>query len=52
MPGFETGSDVLREEYEVRVLENRVLREMLGPKRRKTIGNWTKLRNEKFPKTR
>jgi hypothetical protein len=33
------------------VLENGALGEMLGPKRRKVTGNWTKLHNEKLLKT-
>jgi hypothetical protein len=48
LPGLETGSVILREEHEVRVLENGALREMLGPPRRKVTGNWTKLHNEKL----
>jgi hypothetical protein len=30
----------------LRLFENRVLRQMFGPKRDKVIGNWTKFRNE------
>jgi hypothetical protein len=35
----------LREEYWLRVLENRVLRKIFGPKGGKVIGKWRKLHN-------
>ena len=36
----------LREERQLSVFENRVLREMVEPKREKVIGEWRRLRNE------
>jgi hypothetical protein len=38
----------LREEYRLRVFENRVLRRIFGPKRDKVIGSWRNLRNEEL----
>jgi hypothetical protein len=38
----------LREECRLRVLENRVLRRIFGPKRDKVIGEWRKLHNEEL----
>jgi len=35
----------LREEFRLRVFENRVLRRILGPKRDKVTGEWRKLHN-------
>jgi hypothetical protein len=46
--GCETWSLTLREEYRLRVLENRVLRRILGPKRYEVIGDWRKLHNEEL----
>jgi hypothetical protein len=37
---------MLREEYRLRVLENRVLRRIFGPKRDEVTGEWRKLHNE------
>ena len=37
--GCETWSLTLREEYRLRVFENRVLRRILGPKRDEVTGN-------------
>jgi hypothetical protein len=36
----------LREEYRLKVFENRVLRRMFGTKRDEMIGGWRKLHNE------
>jgi len=36
----------LREERRLRVFENRVLREIFGPKRDEVTGEWRKLHNE------
>jgi hypothetical protein len=36
----------LREEYSLRVFENRALRRIFGPKRDKLTGEWRKLHNE------
>jgi hypothetical protein len=36
----------LREEYGLRVFENRVLRRIFGPKRDAVTGGWKKLHNE------
>jgi hypothetical protein len=38
----------LREERRLRVLENRVLRRVFGPKRDKVTGEWRKLHNEEL----
>jgi hypothetical protein len=35
-----------REEYRLRVFENRVLRRIFGPKRNEVTGEWRKLHNE------
>jgi hypothetical protein len=42
--GCKTGSLTLREEYRLRVFENRVLR-IFGPKRDEVMGDWRKLHN-------
>jgi len=44
--GCETWSLTLREERRLRVLENRVLRRIVGPKRDEVTGEWRKLHNE------
>jgi len=44
--GCETWSLTLREECRLRVLENKVLRRIFGPKRDEVIGEWRKLVNE------
>jgi hypothetical protein len=44
----ETWSLKLREEHGLRVLENRVLRRIFGPKRDEVTGEWRKLHNEKL----
>jgi hypothetical protein len=41
--GCETWSLTLREEHRLRVLENRVLRRIFGPKRDEVTGEWRKL---------
>jgi hypothetical protein len=46
--GCETWSLTLREENRLRVFENRVLRQIFGPKRDEVIGGWRKLHNEEF----
>ena len=45
--GCETWSLTLREERRLRVFENRVLRQIFGPKRDEN-GEWRKLHNEKL----
>jgi len=45
---FETWSLTLREERRLRVLENRALRRMFGPKRDEITGEWRKLHNEEL----
>jgi hypothetical protein len=40
--GCETCSLTLREEYRLRVFENRVLRRIFGPKRDEVTGEWRK----------
>jgi hypothetical protein len=44
----ETRSLVLREEHRLRVLENRVLGRIYGPKRDEVSGGWRKLHNEEL----
>jgi hypothetical protein len=46
--GCETWSLTVREEYRLRVLENRVLRRIFGPKRDEVTGGWKKLHNEEL----
>jgi hypothetical protein len=41
--GCETWSLILREEHRLRVLENKVLRRIFGPKRDEVTGGWRKL---------
>jgi sorting nexin-29 len=43
--GCETSSLTLREEYRLRVFENRVLRRIFGPNRDEVMGEWRKLHN-------
>ena len=43
--GCETWSLTLREERKRRVLENRVLRRIFGPRRDKVTGQWRRLHN-------
>jgi hypothetical protein len=38
----------LREQHKLRVLENRVLRIIFGPKRDEVTGGWRKLHNEEL----
>ena len=44
----ETWSLTLREERRLRVLENRVLRRIFGPKMDEVTGEWRKLHNEEL----
>jgi len=46
--GRDTWSVTLREERRPRVLENRVLWKIFGPKRDEVTWDWRKLRNEEF----
>jgi hypothetical protein len=46
--GCETWSLILREEYRLRVFENRVLRRIFGPKRDEVTGEWRKLHSEEL----
>jgi len=46
--GCETWSLTLRKERRLRVLENRVLRRIFGPKRDEVTGEWRKLHNEEL----
>jgi hypothetical protein len=46
--GCETWSLTLREDYRLRVFENRVLRRIFGLKRDEVTGGLRKLRNEKL----
>ena len=43
---LETWSLTLREEYRLRVFENRVMRRVFGPKRDEVTGEWRKLHKE------
>jgi hypothetical protein len=46
--GCETWSLTVRVEHKTRVLENRVLRRIFGPKRDGVAGRWIKLHNEEL----
>jgi len=46
--GCETWSLTLREEYRLRVFENRVLRKIMDPKWDKVTVEWRKLHNEEL----
>jgi hypothetical protein len=46
--GAVTWSLTLREEYRLRVFENRVLRRIFGPKRDEVTGEWRKLHKEEL----
>jgi hypothetical protein len=46
--GCETWSLTLREEHRLRVFENKVLREIFGPKRDVVTGEWRKLHNKEL----
>jgi hypothetical protein len=46
--GCETWSLTLREEHRLRVLRNRVLRRIFGPKRGEVTEEWRRLRNEEL----
>jgi hypothetical protein len=46
--GCDTWSLILREELWLRVYENRVLRQIFGPKREELTGGWRKLYDEKL----
>jgi hypothetical protein len=46
--GCETWSVTLREEYRLRVFENRVLRRIFGPRRDEVMGGWRKPHNEEL----
>jgi hypothetical protein len=48
--GCETWSFTLREEYRLRVFENRVLRRIFGPNSKwdDVKGEWSRLHNEEF----
>jgi hypothetical protein len=46
--GCETWSPTLREEYRLRLFENRVLRRIFGSKRHEVTGGWRKLHNEEL----
>jgi hypothetical protein len=47
--GCETWSPTLREEHRLRVLEDRVLRGIFGPKRDEVMVEWRKLHNADLP---
>jgi hypothetical protein len=44
----ETLSLTLREKHRLRLFENRVLRQIFGPKRDEVAGGWIKLRSDGF----
>jgi hypothetical protein len=46
--GCETWYQIVREEYKLRVFENRVLRRIFGSKRDEVTGGWRKLHNEEL----
>jgi hypothetical protein len=43
-----TWSDALRDEHELRVIENRVLREIRGSKVKQVLRDWKRLDNEEI----
>ena len=47
LSGFETWSLILREEFRLKVYENRILRRRFGPKREMN-GEWRRLHNEEL----
>jgi hypothetical protein len=46
--GCESWSPTLREEYRLRVFENRVQRGTFGPKSKEVVGGWRRLHNEEL----
>ena len=44
----ETWYLILRDEHRPRMLKNKVLKEIFGPKRDEVTGHWRKLHNEEF----
>jgi hypothetical protein len=46
--GRETWSLTLREEYGLRVYENRVQRGIFGPKGKEVVGGWRRLHNDEL----
>jgi hypothetical protein len=46
--GVRTWSPTLREEHRLRLLENKMLRRIFGPKRDEVMGGWRKLHNEEL----
>jgi hypothetical protein len=46
--GCQTWSLTVKEEYKLRVSENRVLRRIFGSKRAQVAGGWRKLHNEQL----
>jgi hypothetical protein len=46
--GTKLGLLTLREEYRLRVFENRVLSRIFGPKRDEVTGDWRRLHNEEL----
>jgi len=46
--GCETWLLTVRDEFRLRVFENRMLRRIFGPKTDKVTGEWRKLHNEKL----
>jgi hypothetical protein len=43
-----TWSLILREEYRLKVFENKVLRRIVGPRRDEIMGGWRQLHNEEL----
>jgi hypothetical protein len=46
--GYETLFLTLKEEHKLRMIENRVLRRIFGPKRNQVMGGWRKMHNEEL----
>jgi hypothetical protein len=46
--GYEIWSLALREEHRLRVIENKVLRRIFGPKREEVTGGWRKFHSEEL----
>jgi hypothetical protein len=46
--GCQTWSLIFREKHRLRVIENRELRKVFGPKRDEIIGEWRRIQNEEL----
>jgi hypothetical protein len=46
--GYETWSITFREEHNLKLFENRLLRNIFGPRREEVTGEWRRLHNEEL----